>query len=115
MKTLKSIVVAALIAFSISFKVNAEPVTYSHLPLKLSEYLKDKLRNPDQRIEKSLIGNVYLEFYVDENCQMQVVGLSSSNIELGAFVKNELENMPELTMYCPKGIVYLVKVRLSYQ
>jgi len=115
MKTLKSILIAAMLAFFLSSNLSAEPVTYSHLPLKLSEYLKNELRNPSQRIEKALYGSIYLDFYVDENCQLQIVGLSSNNLELGAFIKTELENMPELTINCPKGIVYCIKVRLSYQ
>ncbi|MCK9208427.1 MAG: hypothetical protein M0P66_15045, partial [Salinivirgaceae bacterium] len=88
--------------------------TYSHLPIGLKNFIEQELRNPEQKTGNVLIGNVYIEFFVDENCQIQVVGLSSSNTGLGEFVKNELMQLPSLNINCPKGVVYEIKVRLAY-
>lgn len=113
MKTLKSILVTVA-CLMLTMNVFSATKTYSHLPIPLKGFIEQELRNPEQKTEEQMVGHVIIEFYVDENCQIQVVGLSSNNIELGEFVKNELQNLPAFQMDCPKGVVFEIKVRLAY-
>ncbi len=115
MKTLKSILAIVLTSTFFSMQATAASKTYSHLPIGLKSFIEEELRNPEQKVEHVLMGDVYIEFFVDENCQIQVVGLSSNNTDLGEFIKNELKQLPSLNLNCPKGVVYEIKVRVTYQ
>ena len=113
MKTLKSIFVTVA-CLMLTMNVFSATKTYSHLPIPLKGFIEQELRNPEQKAQTPLAGYVIIEFYVDDNCQLQVVGLSSNNLGLGEFVKNELQNLPDFQSDCPKGVVFEIKVRLAY-
>lgn len=113
MKTLKTILVTVAF-FVITMNVFSATKTYSHLPIPLKGFIEQELRNPEQKAENPLSGYVIIEFYVDDNCQLQVVGLSSNNLDLGEFVKTKMQNLPAFQMDCPKGVVFEIKVRLAY-
>lgn len=92
----------------------ASPKTYSHLPLKLRDFLISELEQPKNKIKSEMYGSVYVEFFVNENQQIKVTGLSSNNLALGEFLKQEFTQMPEIDFCCETGKVYQIKLLLFY-
>lgn len=91
------------------------PKTYSHLPLTLKEFLIMELKQPKNKIESEMQGAVYVEFFVNKNQQIKVTGLSSSNLDLGEFLKQEFSEMQQVDFCCETGKVYQIKLRLYYK
>ncbi len=115
---MKKLVFTLIIAlFTITTILKAEPKmrTYSHLPLELKETLKQGLSNPMQQITSEMNGDIWIEFYVNNNHEIKITALSSNNISLGYFVTNILTTLPEVSKNCPVNKSYTVKAKISYR
>ncbi len=115
MKKLVFTLIVALFTIATILKAESKMRTYSHLPLELKESLKQGLSNPMQQITSEMSGNILIEFYVNNNHEIEVTALSSNNISLGYFVADILTQLPKVSKNCPVNKPYKVKVILSYR
>ncbi len=113
MKTI-SILTVVLVLFGTTL-VNAKtlPAPAAKLPVELKSEIMKHLTYPQEAKSQLIEGDVWLKVCVDETSQVKVVDLSSTNPDLGAYVKKELSSLYVENPGCAKGEVFYLKVRFD--
>lgn len=111
--TLKTVAILTLMAMVYTLEAK-EPGTT--MPAEIHHLLtKELLEFKPTTMETFLCGNVWVKFYIDDNCQVNITEMSSDNLTLGEEVKNKLTTLPAVSNKCPKGVSYNVRIGLSYR
>ena len=113
MKTLRIILMLLLLAVGLGIQAK-NPVTKSTLPLEISKILTNELINADTMHEQSLTGYVWMRFYVDDSGKVQIISLSSNNLNLGEYAKNQFSDLPEVKTMDSYGASYYVKLQVTF-
>jgi len=107
MKTIKSIVLVALIAFSSVVSANTEPVKKAESN-RITEEVSELLKNPSFEVEKDLLANVTLT--VNKNNELVVLSVDSDSELVASYIKSRLNysklsvNVDEQTFKVPLRI-----------
>jgi len=112
MKTLRISLMFLLLAVSLGIQAK-NPVTKSTLPLEISKMLTNELTNADTMHEQLLTGYVWMRFYVDDSGKVQITSLSSNNLNLGEFAKNQFGDLPEVKTIDSYGASYYIRLHVT--
>jgi hypothetical protein len=95
--------------------VNAKtlPAPAAKLPVELKSEIMKHLTYPQEAKSQLIEGDVWLKVCVDEESHVKVVDLSSTNPDLGEYVKQELSSLYLENPGCTKGEVFYLKVRFD--
>ena len=108
MKTIKSIVLVALIAFSSVVSANTEPVKKAESSL-ITQEVSELLKNPSFEVEQDMLANVTLT--VNKNNELVVLSVDSESELVVNYIKSRL-NYIELSADVETQ-TYKVPVRIT--
>lgn len=113
MKTLITLMVVLTIGLSTSLSAKKAPPAAAKLPADFKQEIANHIDYPDHAKHNMIEGVVTMQVTLDNNSKVKIVDLSSTNPELGDYVRNELSTLTiENTSFKP-GSVYYMKVRFD--
>lgn len=89
------------------------PTVATKLPNHLKEVISDQLNYPDEAEDNYIEGEVWMKICVTEASVIRVVDISSTNQELGTYVKKELSSLYVEKPGCKAGQVFYLKVKFD--
>lgn len=113
MKKLSIILVLLLFAGAIALQAKKLPTVAAKLPTHLKEVITDQLDYPDKAENDYVEGEVWMKLCVTDASVIRIVDISSTNQELGKYVKKELSSLYVENPGCKAGQVYYLKVKFD--
>ncbi len=107
-RTMKSIVLVALIAFSSVVSANTEPLKKAE-PTLITQEVSELLKNPSFEVEKDMLANVTLT--VNKNNELVVLSVDSESEQIVNYIKSRL-NYNKLSVDVDEQ-TYKVPVRIT--
>ena len=109
------VVLVVALVFGLSTIVIAEnpPKVAEKLPVNLKELITENLEYPKDIQEQMLEGDVWMKICVSDESAIKVVDISSTNPELGVYVKNELSSLYVENPGCESGKIFYLKVKFD--
>lgn len=114
MKNSVVVLIVALI-FGLTTIASAKklPTVAEKLPANLKEMITDNLDYPKDAKAQLLEGDVWMKICVSDESTLNVVDISSTNPNLGEYVKKELSSLYVENPGCKSGHVYYLKVKFD--
>jgi len=111
----KVIGIIVVLIFGLTTLVGAKklPTVAAKLPVNLKEAIIDDLNYPKAAKLNNLEGDVWMKICVTEESKVKVIDLSSTNPDLGEYVKKELSSLYVENPGCNTGQVYYLKVKFD--
>ncbi len=113
MKKLGIILVALLIMSVANVEAKKLPTVAAKLPSHLKEVITDQLNYPEFAEDNYVEGEVWMKVCVTDASVIKVVDISSTNPELGSYVKSELSSLYVEKPGCKAGQVFYLKVKFD--
>ncbi len=113
MKKLGIILAALLIIGIINVEAKKLPTVAVKLPSHLKEVITDKLAYPDFAEDNCLEGEVWMKVCVTDASVIKIIDISSTNQDLGSYVKKELSSLYVEKPGCKAGQVFYLKVKFD--
>lgn len=112
MKKLVFLITGLLIASATTLSAKKLPTVAAKLPANFKQEIIKKIDYPDFARHNMIEGEVWMKVTVDENQQVKLVDVSSTNAELGEHVKKQLANA-KVENAKLNGQVYYLKVKFD--
>lgn len=111
----KVVLIVVVLVFGLTSMVGAKklPTVAAKLPANLKEVITQNLEYPNDAETKYLQGDVWMKICVTDASEIKVIDLSSTNPELGVYVKKELSSLYVDNPGCKAGQVYYLKVKFD--
>lgn len=108
-------VILVVLAIGLTTSVSAKklPTMAAKLPTTLKDVITENLNYPFETKSENLEGDVWMKICVNEESKIQVIDISSTNQELGVYVKKELSSLYVNKPGCKAGQVYYLKVKFD--
>lgn len=113
MKKLSVILILLLFAGSTALQAKKLPTVAAKLPTQLKEVITDQLNYPDEAKDNYIEGEVWMKVCVTEASVIRIVDISSTDQELGKYVKKELSSLYVENPGCKAGQVFYLKVKFD--
>jgi len=113
MKKLVLVLVGAMLVGVSVVSAKNLPAVAAKLPAEFKQEIVDQLDYPNFAKENLIEGEVWMKVTLTEKSEVRVVDLSSTNPELGEYVKKELSNLYVEDADFPTGNVYYLKVNFD--
>jgi len=107
------LIVALILGLTTIASAKKLPTVAEKLPANLKELIAENLDYPNQAKADLMEGDVWMKICVSNQSTIKVVDISSTNPELGVYVKNELSSIYVENPGCKDGQVYFLKVRFD--
>ncbi len=111
----KVVVLLVAIALGLTTAVSSKelPTVAAKLPANLKDVITKNLYYPQDAKLNLLEGDVWMKVCVTDESKVKVIDLSSTNPELGVYVKKELSSLYIDDSGCKAGQVYYLKVKFD--
>lgn len=113
MKKLGIILAALLIIGVANVQAKKLPTVAAKLPSHLKEVITDQLAYPEFAEDDYVEGEVWMKVCVTDASVIKIVDISSTNQELGTYVKKELSSLYVENPGCKAGQVFYLKVKFD--
>ncbi|MDA3892830.1 MAG: hypothetical protein PF517_14305 [Salinivirgaceae bacterium] len=113
MKKIVVVLVALVFALTTTVEAKKLPAVAAKLPVQLKGVITENLSYPSGALNQYLEGDVWMKICVTDESKIKVIDLSSTNPELGVYVKKELSSLYVDNPGCKAGQVYYLKVKFD--
>jgi len=111
----KLIVLLVAVTLGLSTAVSAKELRFVNqkMPVEFKKAISKHLHYPACVKNNMVEGEVWLQVTIDEKCNVQIVDLSATCPELGAYVAEELSKLCVKNSQIEEGDVYMLKIKFD--
>lgn len=110
MKRIVFLISGILLVSVLTVSAKRLPSVAAKLPSNLKQEIMNEIDYPNFAQDNLIEGEVWMKVCVSEESKVQIVDISATNPDLGAYVKQEISNIYVANPGCDAGQVYYLKV-----